>query len=240
MTLPSYTSNLHLAKPTRSEREWDIPLNSNVDILDALTAIGSLTVTPVELPSQSLQVRVSAGNYLRTDSTIALFGGANALAIPGNSHVLVWLTEDGLLSTGTVFPSAPHLRLASVTTNATTISSISDQRVYCVVAGQATEAALTTVDVAGGTFAITSPSTHQSFLTVNVNDETVGFFGATPSSQIPKITPLQASTASVPADLIQDVGSTFSTVTLNGNFVNITAKVNLLISALQRHGLMSI
>ena len=230
---------MRLGKPTRSERNWDIPLNTNLDVLDAVTAIGSLTVTALELPSQSLQVRVTGGSYLRSDSTIASFAGVSSLTILANSQIMLWLTDSGALVTGLQFPATFHLRLASVTTNLTTIASISDQRIQCAVAGQANGTALSSVDIASGSFKITSPSTHQSFLSVNVNDGTIGFFGVIPKSQTPTVAPLQNRTLALSTDLIQDVGLTFSQDQLNVNFSSMTSKINFLVAALKHHGLMA-
>ena len=45
------------------------------------------------------------------------------------------LTDAGVLTTGTTFPSTAHVRLASVTSSATVILSVADQRVQCATSG---------------------------------------------------------------------------------------------------------
>ena len=44
-------------------------------LLDGMTAIGGLAVTPTEVPSATLNVRVSGGNYIKADGTIGSFAG---------------------------------------------------------------------------------------------------------------------------------------------------------------------
>ena len=67
----------------------------------------------------------------------------------------------------------------------------------------------------------------------------VGFFGATPASQAAALTPLVGERPSgVASDTLADVGTSFSQATLNNNFASLAAKVDALIVALKRHGLM--
>ncbi len=66
----------------------------------------------------------------------------------------------------------------------------------------------------------------------------IGFFGASPASQAPALTPLTSSSPGVASDTLADVGTAFSQAVLNNNFASLAAKVDALIAALKRHGLM--
>src|SRR4051812_25029482 len=95
----SYTPNTKLRKPTVADRSWDVALNANSDLLDAIAPIGGLCVTPLEVPSASLNVRVAPGRYQKRDGTVGTFAGATSLALgPGQTSVL-YLTDAGVLST---------------------------------------------------------------------------------------------------------------------------------------------
>ena len=68
----------------------------------------------------------------------------------------------------------------------------------------------------------------------------IGFFGATPATQAAALAPLDASaTGGVAANALVDVGGSFAQATLNNNFASLAAKVDALIAALKRHGLMA-
>ena len=41
----SYTTNARLQKPAVADRNWDVPINANADLLDGMTAIGGLLHT---------------------------------------------------------------------------------------------------------------------------------------------------------------------------------------------------
>ena len=68
-----------LGKPAVADRYWDQALDANADLLDALAPVGGLCVTPLELPSASLNVRVAPGCYQKRDGTVGSFAGRHRL-----------------------------------------------------------------------------------------------------------------------------------------------------------------
>ena len=77
----SYTPNTKLGKPAVADRNWNVPLNANADLLDALAPIGGLCVSPVEVPSASLNVRVAPGSTRSATARWARFAGAASLTL---------------------------------------------------------------------------------------------------------------------------------------------------------------
>ena len=76
-------------------------------------------------------------------------------------------------------------------------------------------------------------------LTVDPTAATIGFFGGVAATQAPRLNPLVDATGGTATDSINDVGSSFSQSTINGDLASLAAKVNALISAMKRHGLMA-
>jgi hypothetical protein len=62
----TYTANCKLQKPANGDTGWDVPLLADLDALDGFSALGGLCVTPTEVPSASLNVKVAAGTYLKS------------------------------------------------------------------------------------------------------------------------------------------------------------------------------
>ncbi|WP_435021280.1 hypothetical protein TA3x_002291 [Tundrisphaera sp. TA3] len=233
----AYTTNVRLQKPAASDRHWDVPINANVDLIDGMTAIGGLAVTTAESPSTSLAVRVAPGSYVKADGTVARFAGTPSLAIPPSSTAFVWLTDAGVATAGTSYPASAHLRLARVVSEAASISQVADDRVQCAVSGTGLGFVARSGDTVTGPLTVATPATGTPLLTLDAANRTVGFFGATPATQAAALT-LLTSAAGVASDSIADVGSTHSQAVLNNNFASLTAKVDALINALKRHGLM--
>jgi hypothetical protein len=145
----SYTSNLKLGQPAVADRNWNVPLNANADLLDSLSPLGGLCVSTVEVPSASLNVRVGPGKYQRRDGTVGAFSGASSFAIAADQTSVLYLTDAGTLSvSASGYPATSHVRLGTVVTGDTTIISISDDRVVCSVLGTD---ALPYLPLAGGT-----------------------------------------------------------------------------------------
>jgi hypothetical protein len=145
----SYTSNTKLGKPGVADRNWNVPLNANADLLDGLAPIGGLFVSSVEVPSASLNVRVASGTYQKRDGTASAFAGTASFTVGPNQTSSLYLTDAGVLSVSiTGYPATAHVPLATVVTGATTITAISDDRVVCSVVGTD---ALPYLPLAGGT-----------------------------------------------------------------------------------------
>lgn len=234
----TYTANARLQKPATSDRNWDVPINANADALDGMTAIGGLAISPTETPSATLQVAISAGSFVNSVGVVVAFAGTTSFGVPPSATTCLWLTDAGTLSTGTTFPTTAHLRLAWVTSGTTSLVQVTDARVQCAVAGTGLGFMLRTGDAMSGALTVASTTTGSPLFLADPVNRLVGFFGASPSSQAPALTPLASSPAGVASDTLADVGGQFSQAILNNNFASLAAKVDALIAALKRHGLM--
>jgi hypothetical protein len=234
----TYTANVGLQKPATSDRHWDVPINANADALDGMTAIGGLAVVTTETPSAILGIDVTPGNFIKSDGTIVGFAGMTPHAVPASSTVYLWLTDAGLLTSGQSFPTSAHLRLAQVVSGPTSVLQVVDERVQCSVGGTGLGFVLKSGDSMSGPLTVASPGTGTPLVVADSVNRLIGFFGATPSSQAPSLTPLASSSSGVASDTLGDVGTSFSQTVLNNNFASLVAKVDALIAALKRHGLM--
>jgi hypothetical protein len=134
----TYTSNVKLGKPALGDTGWSTPLNANCDTLDGLAPIGGLAVTLAEVPSSSLNVKVAAGKFIAQDGTPTSYAGTASQAVASASTKVLYLdgtTGPWTLTVGTSYPSTAHVRLATVVTGSTTITSITDDRQCFPVAG---------------------------------------------------------------------------------------------------------
>ena len=234
----TYTANARLQKPAASDRNWDVPINANADALDAMSAIGGLAVTTLETPSSSLRVGVTPGNFASSNGTVVSFAGAPSFALPASSTVYLWLSDAGLLTSGPSFPASAHVRLAHVATGPTFVLQVVDERIQCSVAGSGLGFVLKAGDTMSGPLTVASPGTGSPLVVADSVNRVIGFFGATPASQTSALTPLATNSPGVASDTLSDVGATFSQSLLNNNFASLAAKVDALIAALKRHGLM--
>jgi hypothetical protein len=235
----TYTTNARLQKPGTADRGWDMPINANADALDGMAAIGGLAVTITESPSASLNVRAAAGTFVMADGTIGVFGGATSIPLPASATTYLWLSPTGVLTQGTSFPSAAHLRLAQVVTGATTVTKVIDQRVCFSVQGAGLGFVLKAGDTMSGPLAIVNATSNASVFSADPGKAVIGFFGVAPQAQAPALVPLIDATTGVAGGTIQNVGTSFSQSVLDNNFASLVAQVNALTAALKRHGLMS-
>jgi hypothetical protein len=246
------TPNALLQKPATADRYWDVPLNANADFLDGVAAIGQLLVTPTEVPSTTLNVRVTGGSYVTANGTVTAFPGVASYAIPPSSSVALWLTDSGVLSSSASFPASPHVRVAIVATGPSSIQTVTDARVVLRTAATSsgTVGAITGTTSGGGgsppspgetvsgPLSVVTPTGMAVFMVDPVGPG-VAFFGATPAAQAPALPPLTDATTGVVSDVLADVGSTFSQAQIDSNFAVLAAKLNAVIVALKRHGLMA-
>lgn len=232
----TFSANARLQKPGASDRQWDVPINANTDALDAMTAIGSLAATATETPSASLNVRVAPGAYIKPDGSVGTFAGAPAVAVPAATTTLLWLDGSGALALGPAFPATAHLRLARVVAGPAAIERVGDARVQCATAGSGGGFVLKAGDTISGALTVgaTAP-----VLAADPTNHLLGFFGATPAGPAPALRPLAAASGGTASDVLADVGGSFSQQALNDNFASLAAKVDALIAALKRHGLMA-
>jgi len=128
----SYTPNTKLAKPAANDTGWDVPLNANAATLDGMTAIGALCVSTHETPSASLNVDVSAGLFISSTGAVVTYAGVTSQAIPAGATRYLYLTDAGVLTLGTAWPTATqHVPLAVVVAGASAIASVTDARIVC-------------------------------------------------------------------------------------------------------------
>jgi hypothetical protein len=133
----TFTSRVKLNKPATGDPGWSAPLQDNYNLIDALAPVGSLAVSLHESPSVSLLVDVGAGNFVAQDGSVQSYAGITSQAIPTGTSKTLYLdgTAAWALVVGSSYPATPHVRLATVTAGATTISSIVDNRQCFMVAG---------------------------------------------------------------------------------------------------------
>ena len=74
-----------LQKPATTDRNWDVPVNANADLLDGMTAIGALDGHRDRDPSATLNVRSHQGNYSKGDGTDRDLRRGLTLATPAAS-----------------------------------------------------------------------------------------------------------------------------------------------------------
>jgi hypothetical protein len=235
----TYTINAGLQMPAASDRNWDVPLNANAEILDGISAIGGLAVTLTEYPSATLQVAVAPGNFINSKGIVVSFAGQSPVAIPASSTVDLWLNDAGAVNSGSSFPTSAHLRLAQVVSGPTSIDQIIDQRVPYSVMGTGLGFVLKAGDIMSGALTISSPSSGSAVLVADPVNALVGFFGVSPASQAASLNSLTSSSSGVASNTISDVGPSFSQSVLNDNFASLAAKVDALIAVLKLYGLMA-
>ena len=235
----TYTTNLRLQKPSTADRQWDVPLNANSDYLDGLAAVGGLAVTPLEAPSVTLHCRIAAGTYLTSNGSLGTFAGTASLPIAAGVTSFVWLTDSGVATTGATFPATPHVRLAQVAAGPTAIVQIVDARIAYQSIGANTVFVAKAGDTMAGPFQVVAPAGGIPVLALDPTARTIGFFGVAGATQAARLNPLIDGTGGTASDGLANVGTAFSQATLNNNFASISMKVDALIAALTRHGLMS-
>lgn len=134
----SYSANLKLATPAAGDPNWNVELDANRQILDALNALGDLAVTTHEVPSASLAVDISAGLFVNASGVVTSYGGVSGVLVAASATTFFYLTASGTLAVSTTgFPAAPtvYVPLARVVAGASSITSISDGRVPFSVVG---------------------------------------------------------------------------------------------------------
>lgn len=126
----TYTASNKFAKPATNDTGWGTTLNADLDQFDALTPVGSLAVSLAEVPSASLNVSVSSGRFRASTGLRVAYAGVASFTVTASVTTCLWLTDAGVLASGSAFPadSVPHVRLATIVAGATTITSVADGR----------------------------------------------------------------------------------------------------------------
>jgi hypothetical protein len=235
----SQTANLKLIKPATAERNWDLSLNSNFEALDRLSALGGLAVGISDNVSSPLDCYVSPGVFVNSSGLVTTFSGISTYQLTPNSITVIWLTDQGTLASGSAYPTTPQVRLATVTTNTVAILSIIDDRIAYRVTGGPLPFVSRNGDNITGKIQVVNPITQTPVLSIDPVTNSIGFFGTIGATQLQNLALLVDSTNGVSSDTINDVGSTYSQSNINNALSSIIAKIDALINALKRFGLMS-
>jgi len=170
----TYTPNVQLAMPAPGDRTWNVPVNGNAQVLDALAPVAALAVITTEVPSASLNVHVAAGSYLKQDGTIGMYSGcmSQAMTASTTNYIYLDLTSSGILVVNASgFPATAHVRLATVVAGTSSIMSIADARVAFYVIGSFDDGVNLTFGTVTGTQIGTAAN------------QKLAFFGKTPVVQ---------------------------------------------------------
>src|SRR5690606_30974438 len=125
----TYSANLGLPTPAVNDQAWGPVLLALFAMLDAFTPLASGCVKAAETPSASLDVDVAPCAYRKDDGTIGTYAGGT-LAVAASATRCLWLTDAGVLTAGSSFPTgSPIVRLAVVVAGSSTITSVTDARV---------------------------------------------------------------------------------------------------------------
>jgi hypothetical protein len=225
--------------PQDTPEGWVDYINANWDTLAFVGSIGGLAVQPrdldANLQSNSLYVKVAAGDYGQSVGPVASYAGSAGLALPASTTTCLWLTDSGVLMTGVNFPATVHVRLARVTTDAARVTGIVDARVSLAARGSPGAYALRAGDTFTGTLNVGAGLTFRADPVAG----TVGFFGAAGATQAATVAVLVDNSTGVAGNTIPNVGTAFDQATLNNIHASLTARINTLIAAIKRHGLMA-
>jgi hypothetical protein len=225
--------------PQDTPEGWVAYVNANWNTISFISSVGGLAVQPRDLDvnfvSNSLYVKVSAGDYGQSTGPIASYAGSAGQAVPASATTCVWLTDAGVLTTGAAFPATIHVRLARVTTDATRVTAITDARVGTAARGTPGAYALKAGDTFTGSVIVGAGATFRADPVAG----TVGFFGNAGATQAATVAVLMDASTGVAGNNIPDVGATYNQLTLNNIHASFTAKVNALIAAIKRQGLMA-
>lgn len=126
----TYTTNLKLGKPAISDTGWNVPLNANIDSLEAAAPLSGLVVTTAEVPSSSLYVSVAPGSYRKGSGSLGTYAGTGSQLIGNSVTRVLYLDSSSALHVGSSYPtSGAYVPLATVVTGNSTITSVTDNRV---------------------------------------------------------------------------------------------------------------
>jgi hypothetical protein len=168
----TFTPNAGLPRPAYRDRNWHLVANALIDQLDTIGGIGPLAVQAKEAPSSTLNVKVAAGRFAGPGGTFISYGGSASFAIASAATEKVWLTTAGTLTKGANWPTTPHVPLATVTTDASKVTAIVDERVAWASVGGGTGAAITqTYSTAATTLPAYTPDAESSAYTGAADSE---------------------------------------------------------------------
>lgn len=185
---PSCTPNLNIELYSYNDypQTWHTRWNAQSGILDSLAAIGSLAVATTEVPSAALTIKVSAGTFRKSDGTLVSYAGVSSQVVTASATTWLWLTDAGVLATGTGFPASgtPHVRLAVVVAGGSTITSVTDARTPFSSSGATRDALFLTLAAADATAVITvHAGTAHGLQIGGAASDLFALWGKTPTTQ---------------------------------------------------------
>lgn len=183
------TTRLQLEYWQKGDRDWHVQYANSCLILEALEALATLSVRPAEVPSTTLNVAVAGGTFIKSDGTLVTYAGTASQALTLSATNYLYLTDAGVLTVNTTgFPAATfHVRLATVTTGATTVTAITRERIAWSSAGKNENTLylpLTggTFDDSAGIITIGTGTTNGVKVGAGATNK-LGFYGAAPVVQ---------------------------------------------------------
>jgi hypothetical protein len=183
----TFSSATNLRKPADNAQDWDTLLNANFDLLDSI--LSPLVVATTEVPSTTLNVKVSAGSFRKSDGTIVDYAGTASQALTLSATNYLYLADAGTLTVSTTgWPATTfHVRLAIATADATTVTAITYPRVLTTASGKNGNTVYLsllggTFDDSAGVITVGTGTTNGVKLGAGSTNK-LGFFGATPVVQ---------------------------------------------------------
>lgn len=183
----TFSTSLNIRKPANNASGWDALVNDNFDLLDAI--LTPLIAATTEVPSTTLNVKVSAGSFRKSDGTIVDYAGTASQALTLSTTNYLYLTDAGALTVNTTgFPAATfHVRLAIVTTDTTTVTAITYPRVLTTASGKNGNTVYLsllggTFDDSGGVITVGTGTTNGVKFGAGSTSK-LGFYGVTPIVQ---------------------------------------------------------
>lgn len=141
----------------RGDKDWHVPYQRSLQWLAGLAPVGGLAVSPASIDSamasDDLNIRVGAGSYAGADGAVLTYAGTASYAIASSSTRRVYLDAAGTLADAASWPTAWHVRLATVATGASAITTITDERIVCGRSGGSV-ASLTGATTLDGTHSV--------------------------------------------------------------------------------------
>lgn len=237
----TYTANTNMAEPAHGDTSWDTPIIADLNFLDAVAAIGGLCVALHEVPSSSLNVKVSAGNFRASTGSIISYAGTASQGCTASLTNYLYLDDAGALHVSTsAFPASLHVRLATVVAGSSTITSITDARLPFVSTGVPASLSLAAADASA--VVVVHTGTTNGVELGGASTDLLGFWGATPIAR-----PAGSAQAALTNSTGGTTGTTLSAMTgtyasdfanLNNNLTRLFAQGDAIRTALVNAGLI--
>jgi hypothetical protein len=128
----TYTPNIKIAYPAIGDLNWGLTENGNAVYLDAqFSPLSGLAVTFHEgQTSSSLLVDIAPGTFVTQDGAVNTYAGITSYSIAASSTKVLYLdgAASWALAAGASYPATAHIRLATVVSGGSALTSITDNR----------------------------------------------------------------------------------------------------------------